>query len=82
MSENHPAPEGEHITTGPVPHPETHAFPGGEHHGTVTLPFQEADWEEFHEEDRNMARIIVLLMAGIFIIGLCLYTVIALVAAG
>ncbi len=64
----------------------THAHPtehGG--HGTHTPTgqtlFPPAEWEAFQVEDRGSAAAIAGLMAGIFTIGLILYTVVALVVA-
>jgi len=63
---------------------EPHAPHGHEegHHGPATLPFHEADWNEFKENDKHAAAVIVLLMTCIFLCGLALYTVVAVVVAG
>jgi hypothetical protein len=62
-----------------------HADPS--HHGThATAPagqtlFPDAEWQAFRLEDRASAAAIAGLMAGIFTIGLILYSVVALVVA-
>lgn len=43
-----------------------------------TLPFPPAEIETLHSLDREAARNIVCLLAGLFIIGLILYTCVAL----
>ena len=48
---------------------------------TPALPFSDADWKEFHESDKGAGGAIIVLMGGIFIIGLVLYTIVAIVAA-
>ncbi len=58
---------------------DTHAIPstnGQEHSAT---PFSEAQLQEFHRNDRDAAAVLVLLMAGIFLVGVALYTVVAFV---
>jgi hypothetical protein len=66
----------EEITTAPHTHHEPH---GG--HAPAALPFNEAAWQEFRQSDIGAAKVIVLLMAGIFLTGLALYTLVAIVAA-
>jgi type IV secretory pathway component VirB8 len=38
--------------------------------------FPAAEWEEFHEADRQAAKRIVLLLVGIFVIGIVLYSIV------
>ena len=42
------------------------------------LPFSEADWKEFHQEDITAARAVVVLMTAIFSMGVVLYTIVML----
>jgi hypothetical protein len=49
-----------------------------DHSQAAALPFDEIEIEQFHNSDRHGAAAIVGLMVGIFIIGLALYTVVAL----
>jgi hypothetical protein len=42
-------------------------------HGTATVPFSEIELHTLHSEDINAGKAIVLLMLGIFIIGVVLY---------
>ncbi len=60
------------------PHAE-HGHEGG--HAPLVLPFNEANWEEFRESDKGAGKVIVLLMAGIFLTGLALYVVVAVVVS-
>jgi hypothetical protein len=48
--------------------------------GHGALPFTDAEWQEFRESDKRAGGAIVALMGGIFTIGLCLYTVVAISA--
>ena len=52
-----------------------------DHHSTTAGGpppyFTEAEWEEFHHEDVKAGKAIVVLMSGIFTIGLFLYMAIA-----
>jgi hypothetical protein len=48
-------------------------------HAAAAAPFAEAEIHEFHASDIAAGRVIVLLMAGIFTVGLVLYTAVALV---
>jgi hypothetical protein len=46
--------------------------------GTPTsLPFSEAEVEEFHASDIAAGKVIILLMTGIFTTGLVLYAIVA-----
>ena len=40
------------------------------------LPFNVADWHEFHKEDVKAARAVVVLLTAIFTIGVILYTIV------
>jgi hypothetical protein len=77
MAEHHP--EGHGIQQPPygVQH-DPHAPHG---HGAVALPFSEAEWRQFRQDDLTGAKAIVGLMAGIFVVGLLLYATIAYVTA-
>jgi hypothetical protein len=50
------------------------AIPGGP--GGTALHFSEAEWNQFRASDYAAGRAVVLLMAGIFSIGLLLYATI------
>jgi hypothetical protein len=65
--------------------PETpeqgHSHPSPDPHGeaaAVQTYFPEAEWQAFRADDATAARYIVGLMFGIFVIGLILYTGVAL----
>jgi hypothetical protein len=77
MAEHHP--EGHEIQQSPygVQH-GAHAPHGA---GTPALPFSEAEWRQFRDDDLTGAKAIVGLMAGIFVVGLLLYAAIAYVTA-
>jgi hypothetical protein len=45
----------------------------------TTLPFTAEEWSQFRTADKGAGRSVVLLMAGIFSIGLALYAVVAYV---
>ena len=62
-------------------HTDGHA-PG--HHGETTSDrpyFSAAEWEEFKQADIQAGKAIVLLVGSIFIIGLFLYTAVAVIVA-
>ena len=40
------------------------------------LPFSEADWKEFHKEDIEAGRAVVVLMTAIFSMGVSLYAIV------
>ena len=40
------------------------------------LPFSEADWKEFHKEDIQAGRAVVVLMTAIFSMGVVLYSIV------
>ena len=47
------------------------------HHApTAGLPFSEAQWHEFHKEDVQAGRAVVVLMTVIFSMGVVLYSVV------
>jgi hypothetical protein len=57
---------------------------GPDHHGDTTGDrpyFSPAEWEEFKQADIQGGRAIVLLMGSIFIIGLFLYSAVAIIVA-
>ncbi len=60
----------EHITADPG-----HAH---DHHADAALPFTDAELNSFHHDDRVAASAIVLLISGIFVIGVILYTIVDL----
>jgi hypothetical protein len=74
--------ESEHVQPTPTPAPSEHiqgtAGHGHAEHGSPDLPhpFSEDDLEQFHKDDRTAAGVVVGLMAGIFGIGLVLYTIV------
>lgn len=41
-----------------------------------SLPFSEAEWEQLQADDRHGGAVVIALMAGIFTIGLILYTIV------
>ncbi len=59
---------------------DTHTHAPEGHSGT--LPFSEAEWKEFRQSDKGAGGAIVGLMTAIFLIGVVLYTVVAIVVAG
>jgi hypothetical protein len=64
------------------PHAHGHAssdvsIPGGP--GKPPLHFRPDEWEQYRKSDVNAARSVVLLMGGIFTIGLILYSTVAYV---
>jgi hypothetical protein len=46
-------------------------------HGSAA-PFSEVEAEEFHRSDRGAGAVIILLMTGIFLCGVVLYTTVAI----
>lgn len=57
---------------------------GHDHHGETTGErpyFSAAEWEEFKQADIQAGKAIVLLMGSIFIIGLFLYSAVAVIVA-
>jgi hypothetical protein len=56
-----------------------HGIQHGDHgHHAVPLPFSDADVEGFRKEDIHAGTMVVMLMAGIFSIGVFIYTIVAL----
>jgi hypothetical protein len=49
---------------------DTHNAPNG------GSPFSEATWKEFHKEDVQAGRAVVMLMTAIFSMGVVLYTIV------
>src|SRR5262245_15448327 len=47
-------------------------------HGAPALPFTDADWAQFHKDDVTAGKAIILLMTGIFLLGVAMYTRVAL----
>lgn len=45
-------------------------------HDDAAAPFSAAEIERLHQADRGAAREIVLLITGIFLIGVCLYSIV------
>ncbi len=70
------------------PHAQTQpdAPAHGEPHEHVAAPegplFSDKEWKEFRDDDAHAGGAIVCLMAGIFTVGLMLYTTIALIVSG
>jgi len=52
-------------------------IPGGP--GKTQLHFTPEEWEQYRQNDKSAARSVVLLMGGIFTIGLILYSTVAYV---
>jgi len=83
--------QGLQTTPSAAPSQGVQSFPDapahGELHGHEHVPaptgplFPEKEWEEMHVDDVHAGGAIVCLMAGIFTIGLMLYTTIALIVA-
>jgi hypothetical protein len=47
-------------------------------HGSGSpCPFNDAEMAQFQEADKSAARMVIMLMTGIFLIGLCLYLFVA-----
>ncbi len=77
-------------TTASDPHVQTHPDApahgdphGHEHAAAPEGPhFSDKEWKEFQDDDVHAGGAIVCLMAGIFTIGLMLYTTIALIVSG
>jgi hypothetical protein len=66
----------------PTPH---HAHEGGSRHaapGPADLPpfFEEEEWKQFQRSDLGACKVVVALMAGIFVTGLLMYSAIAYIA--
>ncbi|MCS6851503.1 MAG: hypothetical protein NZ700_10100 [Gemmataceae bacterium] len=52
-----------------------------EHSQAVTEPFSPSEVEQFRADDVHAARTVVSLMMGIFLLGVVLYSIIAVIAA-
>jgi hypothetical protein len=52
-------------------------IPGGE--GKPALQYTSQEWEQFQKSDKGAGKSVVLLMGGIFSIGLALYAIVAYV---
>jgi hypothetical protein len=50
-------------------------------HGAAALPFSAEELHQFEADDIQAGRMIVALLAGIFIIGLFLYSTVAIIVA-
>jgi hypothetical protein len=59
-----------------IQHAAAHGDPHGHDHA-IPLPFTDAEWEEFQKSDIQAGKMIIALLAGIFVIGLVLYSIIA-----
>jgi hypothetical protein len=77
--------ESEHIQSSPAPDAGGHvqAAPPhghGEHpeHSATPAPYSDQELEVFHKEDRMAGGMVICLMAGIFTLGLLLYTAVAI----
>lgn len=75
MNHDHP----EHRIQSAPSHAPTHAPLHGDPHGhtSTPLPFSDAELEDFHKSDIQAGKMVVILLTGIFLIGLVLYTIIA-----
>lgn len=51
-------------------------------HAPAAVPFTPEECSVFHEEDKQAAKSVVVLMCGVFAIGLILYSIVAYVVAG
>jgi hypothetical protein len=60
---------------------DIHAGTPHGHGSAPALPFSEADWHEFHQSDKGAGGAVIVLMGGIFSIGLVLYTIVAIIVA-
>jgi hypothetical protein len=60
-----------------TPHPAGHDV----HGQAATLPFTDAEWQQFQKDDIHGGGAIVVLMASIFSIGLLLYATVALIVS-
>ena len=58
-------------------HEHAITIPGGP--GKPALHFTEEEWDQFRRSDRGAGKSVVLLMGGIFTIGLALYSIVAYV---
>jgi len=56
----------------------THGDPhhGATEHGAASLPFSDSEWQSLRRSDMAAGRNIVVLMAGIFVIGVFLYAIV------
>ena len=71
-------PADTHITATPHPPPD-HGPSHGDHGPASTPPptsFTNQEWTSFHHDDRVAAAAIVMLIGGIFTIGVILYTIV------
>jgi hypothetical protein len=75
MSDPHAA----SISSGPSA--ETGATDPHAHGAHPGLPFTEAEWRDFHESDKGAGAAIIILMSGIFTIGLVLYSIVTYTVA-
>lgn len=57
----------------------SHGVAGTHHPSGRPTYFTEQEWVDFQKSDRGAGGTVVMLMTGIFIIGLLLYTTIALI---
>ena len=81
-------PHDTHVAAGAPPahgHAEhgvtAHPGHGHGHPPAAALPFTDAEWNSFHHDDRYAGKAIVLLVGGIFVVGLLMYFVVDLVVA-
>lgn len=47
------------------------------HHGSTASPFTDAEIQQFHAEDLAAGKAVVSLMVGIFLVGVVLYSIVA-----
>ena len=67
----------EQIAAGDAPHHagDAHALDGG--HGSAAAVFSDADWTGFRADDYNAGRAVVVLVLGIFCMGVGIYSIVA-----
>jgi hypothetical protein len=60
-------------------HGDTHTHDHDTHHEGPRPYFPEAQWEQFQRDDIAVGKAVIVLMSGIFSIGLVLYMIVAIV---
>jgi hypothetical protein len=67
----------ENITASVPPHHHVTDAPPASTHAAPAAHFSEADWDAFRAEDFAAGKAVVILMLGIFSMGVALYSVVA-----
>jgi hypothetical protein len=80
MTEPH-SPDDRITPASPTGHDVTPGLAGGHSHAEHPSPFSDAELQELHTNDILAGKFVVMLMAGIFSVGLVLYTVILIAVA-